>query len=241
MIVNLQQQGWEIIYHRAHALLAAQIASHWNNRDSPQKIIDTIAAISHHDDLEKEWEEDRLTEAGAPLDFMLQQETPVEKLDQLVEDALYRGRWVALLVSMHMSYLYSSVAEQSAEMREFLDRQQQLQQQWRKDLGLSKDQAHNAYRFMEWCDRLSLILCQRQLPVDERALEISTGPGDRSYKVIQRKDDTVTVEPWPFASAQFKVDVEASYLSQLKFDSNDALTEALKVAPRKQIEWKFHR
>ena len=30
MIVNLQSQGWEVIYHRAHALLAAQIAGYWD-------------------------------------------------------------------------------------------------------------------------------------------------------------------------------------------------------------------
>ncbi|MEH2083331.1 MAG: DUF3891 family protein [Nostoc sp.] len=34
-------------------------------------LYETIAAISHHDDLEKEWEEDILTEAGAPKDFTL--------------------------------------------------------------------------------------------------------------------------------------------------------------------------
>lgn len=76
MIVNLQENGWEIIYHRAHALLAAQIAGACHQEDDSLRIVDTIAAISHHDDLEKEWSEDQLTSAGAPMDFTLERQTP---------------------------------------------------------------------------------------------------------------------------------------------------------------------
>jgi len=71
MIVNLQTDGWEIIYHRAHALLAAQIAGYWDICKNSSRLYETIAAISHHDDLEKEWEGNQLTAAGAPLDFTL--------------------------------------------------------------------------------------------------------------------------------------------------------------------------
>ncbi|TVQ15094.1 MAG: DUF3891 family protein, partial [Leptolyngbya sp. DLM2.Bin27] len=53
MIVNLQSDGWEIIYHRAHALLAAQIAGHWNLSKNTNRLYETIAAIAHHDNLEK--------------------------------------------------------------------------------------------------------------------------------------------------------------------------------------------
>ncbi|MGH2415309.1 MAG: DUF3891 family protein, partial [Microcystaceae cyanobacterium] len=68
MIANLTVDGWEVIYHRAHALLAAQIGGHWRSSDAPERLYETLAAISHHDDLEKEWEGNELTEAGAPLD-----------------------------------------------------------------------------------------------------------------------------------------------------------------------------
>nr|WP_281261363.1 DUF3891 family protein [Chamaesiphon polymorphus] len=71
MIVNLTDNGWEIIYHRAHALLAAQIAGYWQTPDDTTRLVDTIAAIAHHDDLEREWEGNHLTKAGAPLDFTL--------------------------------------------------------------------------------------------------------------------------------------------------------------------------
>jgi hypothetical protein len=107
VIVNATPNGWAIIYHRAHALLAAQLAGQWRRQDSPVRLYETITAISHHDDLEKEWEEDILTEAGAPKDFTLSTNKDIEigikKLAELAKNALYRGRWVALLISMHIS------------------------------------------------------------------------------------------------------------------------------------------
>ena len=163
MIVNMKADGWEIIYHRAHALLAAQIAAHWNQQDSPQRITDTIAAISHHDDLEKEWEEDQLTEAGAPKDFTKEGQTSADKLIEHIEQALYRGRWVALLTSMHTCFLNQGA--DSTDIAEFVKEQEKLQKQWRKELGISKAEAESSYQFMKWCDRLSLILCQHQIPM----------------------------------------------------------------------------
>ncbi|MFZ0390110.1 MAG: DUF3891 family protein, partial [Calditrichia bacterium] len=99
MIVNQTETGWEIIYHRAHALLAAQIAAHWHPAKRPSRWVETIAAISHHDDLEREWEQENLSEAGAPLDFTLKKAISVEQLRHLLEGAFYRGRWVVLLIS----------------------------------------------------------------------------------------------------------------------------------------------
>mgnify|MGYP000754117155 CR=1 FL=1 len=62
MIVNAVEKGWEIIYHRGHALLAAELAAHWRAADRPERWIETLAAIMQHDDMEREREaEDHLT------------------------------------------------------------------------------------------------------------------------------------------------------------------------------------
>jgi len=239
MIVHLTENGWEVIYHRAHALLAAQLAGYWRTVDSTARLVETIAAISHHDDLEREWEGNELTEAGAPLDFTLSQESPVEQLAENVTNARYRGRWVALLTSMHMSFLNEPKRGDSAELDNFLDEQLELQQQWRQALKLRKDETDKAYAFMQWCDRLSLILCQHDLPVDERALEITKGPDGNRYDVVQRNDGSVGVKPWPFKEEQFTVSVEACSLSQIKFADNASLREALQKAPIKTLAWTF--
>ncbi|OUL26647.1 hypothetical protein BV372_26315 [Nostoc sp. T09] len=239
MIVNATQNGWEIIYHRAHALLAAQLAGQWRRKNAPARLYETLAAISHHDDLEKEWEEDIVTEAGAPMDFTLNQDTDVEKIAKLVKNALYRGRWVALLISKHMSRLNEGKRGQIPELDEFLDEQLENQELWRKELGIEKEDVDAAYAFMQWCDRLSLILCQQELPADERWLEISKGPEDQRYDIMQRSDSLVTVKPWPFEDEKFTVNIEACDLSQLKFKSNAELSKALQEAPRKALEWTF--
>lgn len=56
---------------------------------------------------------------------------------------------------------------------------------------------------------------------------------------METSDGNVTVKPWPFAEKQFTVNVEASYLNQVKFDDNGSLTEALHNAPIKLLEWIF--
>ncbi|WP_445638391.1 DUF3891 domain-containing protein [Nostoc sp. DSM 114161] len=243
MIVNATQNGWEIIYHRAHALLAAQLGGQWRRKDAPVRLYETIAAISHHDDLEKEWEEDNLTEAGAPRDFTMMTKSEMEKgtykVANLAKNALYRGRWVALLISMHISRLNEPSRGQSPELDKLLDEQLENQKRWREELGIEKEEVDAAYAFMQWCDRLSLILCQHELPADERFLEISKGPDDRRYDIMQRSDKSVVVKPWPFQEEKFTVNIEACDLSQIKFESNTELTQALQQAPIKVLEWTF--
>ncbi|MGG6237150.1 DUF3891 family protein [Nodosilinea sp. AN01ver1] len=237
MIVNLQTDGWEIIYHRAHALLAAQIAGHWNFDKQTYRLYETIAAIAHHDHLEKEWEEDQLTEAGAPLDFTLEKESPVEKLRNHADEALYQGRWVAMLISMHLCFLNQGKGEEDPEMADFLNVQRQRQAEWQAELEISQAEAEKAYTFMRWCDRLSLILSQRQIPAAGRKLEITNGPSGEPYSIYQLDSGDLSVTPWPFSCEKFTVKVDACYLSQLQFSSNDELTEALKEAPRKSLAW----
>jgi hypothetical protein len=239
VIVNQDEKGWEVIYHRAHALLAAQLAGHWKKENSPVRLYETLAAISHHDDLEKEWEGNQLTPAGTPLDFTLDKSTSMEKLRELTKNALYRGRWVALLISKHMSFLNEGKRGESAEMDRFLDEQLEHQEHWRKELKLTKKDVEDAYAFMQMFDRLSLILCQRHLPVGERALEIAKGADGKRFDVLQRSDETVTVQPWPFEEEPFTVNVEASYLEQVTFKDNEELTQALQKAPIKVLEWTF--
>jgi len=243
VIVNATQNGWEIIYHRAHALLAAQLAGQWRRKDAPARLYETVAAISHHDDLEKEWEDYNLTKAGAPRDFTLMSdsdiEAGVEKNANLAKNALYRGRWVALLISMHISRLNEPSRGQSPKLDKLLDEQLENQKRWREELGIEKEEVDAAYAFMQWCDRLSLILCQHELPADERFLEITKGPDDRRYDIMQRSDRLVVVKPWPFQDDKFTVNIEACDLSQIEFESDAELTQALQQAPIKVLEWTF--
>jgi hypothetical protein len=237
MIVNLQPNGWEIIYHRAHALLAAQIAGFWCDHKSSNQRYQTIAAIAHHDDLEKEWEGDQLTPAGAPLDFTLERETSLEQLHRHAEEALYKGRWVAMLISMHLCFLNQGKQDSDSGVADFLHEQRRRQHQWQEELDISKEEALAAYDFMRWCDRLSLILCQRQIPAGGRKLEIITDFKGQRYNIFQSEAGELHVDPWPFYIDECCVSVDACYLDQLEYASNEALSQALKTAPRKVLSW----
>lgn len=243
MIVNLTDTGWDVIYHRAHALLAAQLAGHWRRSDAPERLYETIAAISHHDDLEREWEGDHLTEAGAPLDFTLlppsDDRATIETLRKQITSARYRGRWVTVLTSKHICFLNQGQRGKSKEWDDFLNEQIKLQEDYCKALDIDKDTAERAYQFMRWCDRLSLILAQQQIPDAGRAVEITSGIDGQRYDVRQIEDSKLTVEPWPFEEKEFTVNVEACHLSKLKYSSNDELVAALQKAPIHIQEWTF--
>ena len=118
-----------------------------------------------------------------------------------------------------------------------MSEQQDLQKQWREELDISQKEADSSYQFMKWCDRLSLILCQGQLPSNERALEINIGPDGQKYHIVQSSNGDISVFPWCFTEDKFTVFVETSYLSQIEFKDNEEITEALKNAPREYKEW----
>jgi hypothetical protein len=92
---------------------------------------------------------------------------------------------------------------------------------------------------MQWCDRLSLILCMQELPDEERSLEISKGHDGQRYDILQRQDKTISVTPWCFEQKQFTVNVETTHLDRVKFENNASLIKALQKAPRQLLEWTF--
>jgi hypothetical protein len=241
MIVNPTQNGWEVIYQPAHALLAARIAAHWREDQRPKRWIETLVALAQHDDEARDWTgHDHLTDSGAPLDFTLSKAPSLRQPTLVTQDLQYKGQWGALLISMHMVFLYDHLKDESPEFAAFLKEQQACQEHWRKALKVTKKEAEMAYALFQWCDRMSLILCRRELPEAERALEVSTGPDGTRYDVICR-DDTVTIQPWPFQEAQFELYVETIQLEQLSFKNDPELQTALQTTPVTEQMWVFRK
>jgi hypothetical protein len=241
MIVNYTAAGWQVIYQQAHALLAAQLLHQWPAFLPLDRWVGLLAAAAQHDDGQRRWDGHyALTPTGAPADFTMK-EFALEQATELMREAQFQGRWRSLLTSMHLSFLYEELRGQNARTDAFLDEQQQCQQRWRRELKLRKAEAQQAYALLQWCDRLSLILCRRELPEMERALEISLGPDGRRYDVRQRADQLVQVTPWPFAAPEFAVAVEASALAQLQFQTDEELSAALKAAPIETLRWTLQR
>ena len=239
MIVKNKDFGWELIHQQAHGLLAVKIAIHWNPAKRANRWVETLVALTEHDDGQEPWEgKNHLTEAGAPMDFRIE-EYSVGQATRMVEIALEKSRWNALVVSRHATFLYKSLTDKSVELARFLDQQQENQKIWMRQLKITKKEADFAYAFVQWCDALSLILCQDTVPEYGRRLEISPGPDGILYYIFRRSDQTVGVDPWPFDSPEFSLHVEAYQLHQLHFKDDAELYERIQQAPVEEKEWKF--
>jgi hypothetical protein len=240
MIVNSLKDGWEIIFQRSHALLAAELAAQWDSAHRPERWIETLVAISQHDDQENFWQGNHLSEIGAPLNFdQVPLDTRKLLAQQVIENAQRQSLWIALLISRHNSFLYEPMRGQDAALDQFLDQQVEQQQAWRKALKVSAKALEKAYALVGWADRLSLILCQRQIPERQRTLEICQGPDGESHQLLERDDGTLQVIPWPFAISEFTVSIETRRAQQLRYNSVDELRRTVENAPITRRDWTF--
>ncbi len=239
MIVNQAESGWDIIFQRAHAILAAQIAMHWNVDARPQPWAELVAAIADHDDGQRDWQgENHLTDAGAPLNFMLKPPDIVQA-KQMVDNARYRSRWTALLTSMHTTALYESWRGTDKELDKFLDEQQNYQHALARSLEVPIQKARGTYQLMYFCDALSLILCKDQIPPDGLHLEVTQLPSEEIAEIYAEKDGLFGLQPWPWEEEEITLSVEIYHLSQLSFKNDQELYKAFNTADVSVKEWSF--
>ena len=239
MIVTQTDVGWQLINQPAHGLLAVQLALHWQAGKRPTHWVETLIALTEHDDGQEAWEgRNHLTTAGAPLHFQIP-EFSVEQCRNMIEIGLQKSRWNALMLSMHTSFLYESKRDTNKALDAFLDQQRSNQTKWRKQSEATKADADYAYAFVQWCDAMSLVLCLDQIPPEERRLEVSLGPDGIPYFIYQRSDSSIGLEPWPFETSALQVHVETFQLTQLAFANDKELYNAMQDAPIAVKEWVF--
>ncbi len=241
MIVNYKETGWEVITQRAHGLLAAQVGIHWKASERPHRWVETLISIADHDDAEVELDgESLLTEAGGPLNFSMKSFdlAHCRKLSMLT---ITKSRFIALLASKHMEFLYRKEAKTNSEARQFLKEQSAQQKEWRKQLGLNKKDVDKVYNLLEWCDAFSLLLCRQQMQPEKRGIEISTGLMGQVYELFQDEAGVLTVKPWPFDSQAFTISYESREIAGLKFESSAAFRKAFIEAPVKENIWKVEK
>ena len=241
MIVNYTEHGWEIITQRAHGLLAAQLAMHWYIKDRPERWSETLLAIADHDDAQIELEEDEhllLTEAGGPMNFNMRLYN-ADHCRRLLDFSLSKSRYIALLTSMHMVFLYKKEIDTNPDVKPFINKQLKYQQTWRTELRITEEEAECNYGLMEWCDAFSLLLCRQEVQPEQRTIQISTGPDQQQYQLQQLPDETLTVEPWPFESLEFKVHVETRLIPQLQFKNAGDFKAAFLAAAVQEKRWQL--
>ncbi|MBS7563914.1 DUF3891 family protein [Mucilaginibacter sp. Bleaf8] len=239
MIVNYTEQGWEIITQRAHGLLAGQFMLHWAAKQRPKRWMETLLAVAEHDDARIELEaDDLLTPQGGPLHFAMRS-FDAEHCRRVGDFALSKSRYIALLHSMHMDFLYRDEAKESKEVKAYLAGQTKLQKYLRKGLNLNQQEADKLYALLEWCDALSLLLCQHKVQPEERGIDISRGPAKSEHQLRQMANGALTVTPWPFEDDAFEVQIESRLLTQLHFKTNDEFKKAFLAAEVQELTWQF--
>ena len=230
MIVASHHKGWKIINQRSHGLLAAMLAYQYDIDLPNDIIVPTLIAIAEHDDGVAETKEYKnLTDAGAPRHFLVSNETKKTDLKQqynIMETATSKSQLNALMTSMHISFIFSDKVEgEDRKLDAYLKEQKQNQKNILKHLSIDKNYAEKLYRFVEWCDAFSLLICMDRIQPEGRKMEISENPDGVMNQTFYKAENVISVEPWPFKSNSFKVFYEYKILEQLKFDSVEEFDE----------------
>jgi len=241
MIVKSIPTGWEIIYQRAHGLLAAELGFYWEIAQRPPHFMKTLLAIAEHDDGRPESRSsENLTKAGAPKHFQLAGRN-AKQYRNVMEISAAKSRWNALMTSLHMTFLYEDKKYDDQDIEAFVEEQHIFQKHLLKELKISKAKAEQAYHFVEWCDALSLLLCMDKIQPEQRRMDISQGPDGTMYQIWQDEKEQLRVEPWPFEPTSFSVEVEYRELDQLQFKDAVELDECLRTAPVNVRTWFFQQ
>lgn len=240
MIVNPTSQGWEIIFQRAHALLAAKLAYYMDEKlRTPEAIwLEMLTSIAEHDDGQTGWKgKNHLTEANAPKDIT-EQKYNLEQAYRVISESAHKSRWIALMASLHAYHLHQPFSGDAQEVDEFLKEQKKYQKELRKTLDISVEESETAYTIMRWCDECSLILCKSQIPPQGKKLEVGMLPYG-TPRFIHQHEDKISISPWPFGKKEFEISIEYYCAEQLAFAHDEALQKHLNSQSPKVRNWHF--
>jgi hypothetical protein len=245
MIPRPLPSGALAVPQSAHALLAFQLADHWGNRATPYPVprADVLAAVLLHDAGWDDREEPpRLGSDGAPLAF---DSWPAEEHAAIwrtsVERAATRGRYVAWLVSHHVSTLAERAAgahhaflADEERRRAALATDLAADARYRQILTSGADMVNRA--IVRITDALAVHLVaglDAPLVVPELPRRSGTVP----LEVEPVGEKCVRLRPWPLAGQRLPVSVEGLLLSATRFADQAALERAWRGAPRHRLSW----
>ena len=215
MIVNYTSSGWSIITQRSHGLLAAQICAHWKKDNQPERWVETLIATAAHDDANNEFDKDDLLEEnGGPTNFKM---VPFEKgyCDNLLKMAFGKGRYIGLLISHHIQFLY----RKDPTAKSYCSDLRKKEKSWLSEAKATAAEIRKSYQLLEFCDAFSLLICQQLIQPENRKMEISNGPDGKSYELYVGTNQQLIVDPWPFEEILFAVNYESRTIPQLSFKS----------------------
>ncbi|MCE7053602.1 DUF3891 family protein [Algoriphagus sp. AGSA1] len=199
MIVTPIDKGWEIYFHKAHALLAMDIGlnlrrDHWA---IPKYYAAGIESIGEHDNNQPKWNKmDNLTGTGAPLDYRQRKEVDLDQAKSVIRSVKYKSSFMVLMVLAHFHKLYAE--SKDFDVRKFLEHLGRSKDEIITHLGLQPRSVAKCYEFLRFCDDLSLALCQNDFENQKDPLEIDPIYGEEKVLLSQLPDGTFHLDPWLF-------------------------------------------
>lgn len=233
MICRPVEGGWEIVFQRNHALLAAQMLVPWQGSPRPEPWLELCNACAHHDHGWNELDGDaRVDDRGQPVDFL---HTPLDRTLAMsrrnLRSASAVSQWCAILVARHAEYLYSS--KNDPETDAYLAEVKAHRRQQMEKIGASDERVETLYELLQWADSLSLLVC---CPPSDFTRSLPLKAAGRNYQATRIGTDRWTLNPWPYAEAHLELHYETRTLAGSSFADDEELGRALREAPVDQRE-----
>ncbi len=227
MICRRRAPGWEIIFQRNHALLAAEMIFDWKPESRPQPWLQLLNACSQHDHGWQEVETDALIdEQGHPVDFLhMPMEVTRAMSRRNLANAAAQSRWCAILVARHAEYLYSS--KDDDETKALLEEVQTFRRDQQAQIEVSDAHVEEMYDLLCWADTLSLLVCCDPSEFTE-LLELKVH--GVTYEAQETSDGVWSLHPWPYRTPYLLLEYEVFELEQSEFASHQELRQALSSA-----------
>lgn len=252
MICRHEKGGWLIISQLGHAWLAGELAAAWGNEDftGPTPRSAVILATHLHDIGWLDWDAaPRLNPDGQPVNFLdtnLEETIPMWR--QGVQQVATIDPYAALLISEHARTIYrrrlerqTDPPEKQSEVKALLAEQSAVQERFRAQLAdhpiygpsTGSEHLHAAYRWLRACDLLSLALCSDALPQSGEIANVPAGgPTDlQSIHYTVTGPFSLVVTPSPFARSILQQTIQARWVAELSYPSQEAFHAALRHAP----------
>jgi hypothetical protein len=246
MILHPYADGLVAIAQSAHAFLAFQVAEHWGNRLTPRPSprAEVLAAVLLHDaGWDGREEPPRLDVEGRPLAFdTFPSGERTELWNSAVERASLRGRYVAYLVSHHVSTLAALSAE--SIHHEFLAQQDGLRARLRDELVTDARYAGALATGPDEVNRAVVRLA------DAIAVHLASGRegtvrfpglprrgGSAHLALTQVAERSYRLRPWPLLGRRLVVTTEGRLLPARQFPDEASLARAWREAATVRLTW----
>ncbi|SDB34449.1 Protein of unknown function [Flavobacteriaceae bacterium MAR_2010_188] len=245
MIVRTSKKGYHIIYHACHGVLSGLIASQISEEYRGKFWFETMIATTDHDDRQLNFTEKQyLSDLGIPMDFTQNEETVAQILkrcNRVLHDAQNKSRWIYILISLHIDFLYKDLAESSKQIKVFLSEHKDLRNMKLKDMKIKESEANKSYEILRFCDRLSLILSKDEIPSRGRKLEINRSIDDKEYFIFRNEDESISIDPWIFTDDEFELHSEERILQTAQFNNQTDFEKQLNSCSVSILKWKLRK